>query len=251
MTSVYSAALMLICAAIALSAWTTQATAATLFFDSFEEGPAYPGRFGGTESVPDNFGYTINGYNGWTVNTAVAYQYDPNNNDVKLPGTTGDNVQGPQPDGGQSLYTVSGSSVTNTPGLNTVAGTTYTLSVRIGDGIDGAGAGSADLILLFNGSPVATATGSAPLNSDPSDPFAFTYSFGTLTTSFVALTSGDAITIKLDNLGPANVVWFDAVQLDAEAAPPAGVPEPSTFVLSALGLAGLGLVGWRRRRSCG
>ncbi|MCE9547969.1 MAG: PEP-CTERM sorting domain-containing protein [Planctomycetia bacterium] len=30
-----------------------------------------------------------------------------------------------------------------------------------------------------------------------------------------------------------------------------GVPEPSTFVLAALGLAGLGLVGWRTRRSRG
>ncbi|MCE9553125.1 MAG: PEP-CTERM sorting domain-containing protein [Planctomycetes bacterium] len=41
-------------------------------------------------------------------------------------------------------------------------------------------------------------------------------------------------------------VSVDNVRLDATAEV-SGVPEPSTFVLAALGLAGLGLVAWRRR----
>ena len=41
---------------------------------------------------------------------------------------------------------------------------------------------------------------------------------------------------------PRLSVTFDFV---AEAEP---APEPSTFVLAAVGLAGLGLVAWRRRR---
>ena len=244
LTRVYSIVLVSICAAVTLSAWPTQANAATLFFDSFEEGPAYPTIFG--TSVPDNFGFTVHGKNGWVVNAGPAFQYDPVTLDVRLPGTNGDNAQGPQPDGGQSMYTVSGSSVTNTPGFNTVAGTTYTLSVRIGDSANDATAANAALTLLFNGLPVASATGSPPVNPDSIGSNSFTYAFGTLTTSFVALTSGDPITIQLDNLGPAgNIIYFDAVQLDAEAA---AVPEPGTFVLAALGLAGLGLVAWRKRK---
>ncbi len=243
-TRIFSTVLALICAAVGPSAWTSQATAAILFSDSFEEGTGT-----GYVALPDNNGISINGLNGWVKNDGnfnSALYYDPITFDVRLPGTNGDNVQGPQPDGGQSLRTTSGASVTNTLGVTTVAGTTYALSVRIGDGAGDATVGNADLILLLGGSPLATATGSPPLNPDSIGSNSFTYAFGTLTTSFTALANGQSIAIQMDNLG-SDVVWFDAVQLDAVAA--SSVPEPSTFALAGLGLAGLVLFGWRRRRS--
>jgi hypothetical protein len=246
MTRVYSLVFVSICVATICLTGTASVHAVSIFSDSFEEG-------GGTGYValPDNNGLSIHGLNGWVKNdvnfNSVLY-YDPVTFDVRLPGTTGDNIQGPLPHGGQALYTVNGASATNTLGTTTVAGTTYTLSVRIGDSANDATAGNADLTLLFGGLPVATATGSPPINPDSIGSNTFTYAFGTLTTSFVALTSGQSIGIKLDNLGPTgNIIYFDSVLLDAEAAPP-GVPEPSTFVLAALGLAGLGLVAWRRRK---
>lgn len=47
---------------------------------------------------------------------------------------------------------------------------------------------------------------------------------------------------------PSGTVYLHGVTFDALAEAPA-VPEPSTFILAALGLAGLGLLVWRRRKA--
>ena len=255
MPRLYSMVLVFICAAAALPAWTTNANAAVLFFDTFEEGtgsPAYP-------LLADSAGSAI-ASNGWVNNgTANALYYDPTGTFGYIGGTDGDNVQGDLPDStqvkdGQAVYLQGLSNMRNNLTTNfsisTVAGSTYTLSARAGDSLP-ANHDSADirLSLFVAGLEVAFATNTATTNTFPSGG----YIFDTLTTnSYVAPTSGLSMEIRFDG-GPAGgggvtkISFIDNVQLDAEAA--AAVPEPSTFVLAALGLAGLGLLAWRRRKA--
>ena len=240
---VFSATFATLCVAAVLFLGAAHANAAVLFFDSFEGGtgsPAYP-------DYADNGGGSITGLNGWTnIGSPAALVLD--SSDANIANTTGgppvDNNQGDMPNGGQIMYAPEGSSVVNTLGGLTVAGTTYTLTARMGDTLI-APPSNMSLILLFSGLPVASDSGIAATNTFPSGG----YSFDTLTASFTATSSGQTIGIQIDSASVGasfEYSFVDAVQLDAVEAE--AVPEPSTLVLAALGLAGLGLVAWRRKK---
>ena len=55
--------------------------------------------------------------------------------------------------------------------------------------------------------------------------------------------------VDLDGGAASWLVWSDVIASGTLAEDGPAVPEPSTFVLAGLGLAGLGLVTWRRRRA--
>ncbi|MCE9552431.1 MAG: PEP-CTERM sorting domain-containing protein [Planctomycetes bacterium] len=239
----FSQSFMIVCATLALFLGTTHANAAVLFFDSFEGGTGSPVAY---PDLADGNGGNMTGINGW-VNAGTANALDFDTFNIQMANTTGgppvDNNQGDLPNGGQVMYTPAGASVRNTLTALTAVGTTYTLSARVGDSSPALGATpSAISVLLFvNGSQVASAAGTPTDNTFSSGG----YVFDTLTTTpYAATANGQSIEIRIEAAG-GGFSWVDAVQLDAVEA---AVPEPSTFVLAALGLAGLGLVAWRRRK---
>ncbi|MCE9554022.1 MAG: PEP-CTERM sorting domain-containing protein [Planctomycetes bacterium] len=59
--------------------------------------------------------------------------------------------------------------------------------------------------------------------------------------------ANDEYAIRVHGQSNDNLVAIGGLTFDSVAEAPA-VPEPSTFVLAALGLAGLGLLAWRRRK---
>lgn len=239
----FSQSFMIVCATLALFLATTHANAAVLFFDSFEGGTGSPA-YG---DLADGNGANMSAFNGW-VNAGTANALDFDTFNIQMANTTGgtpvDNNQGDLPDGGQVMYTPAGASVRNTLTALTAVGTTYTLSARVGDSSPALGATpSAISVLLFvNGSQVASATGTPTDNTFASGG----YVFDTFTTTpYAATANGQSIEIRIEATG-GGFSWVDAVQLDAAEA--SAVPEPSTYVLAVLGLAGLGLVAWRKRK---
>ncbi|MCE9547395.1 MAG: PEP-CTERM sorting domain-containing protein [Planctomycetia bacterium] len=101
------------------------------------------------------------------------------------------------------------------------------------------GAGDVDTLILY-ADPTSLATEGGP------DTTTTAGAFSNLAFELVSMTSFQDPGVNFDELRFGDT-WADVVPLEGGGA----VPEPSTFVLAALGLAGLGLVGWKQRRSRG
>ncbi len=131
-------------------------------------------------------------------------------------------------DGVMTAYANVGS-LTQTLGTSVVAGTTYTLSLYVGDRSDLPFPGFT-VDLLDGGAAVAgNLTGTAPVDGEWS-----LYNY-----SFTAAADGGALGIRLASNGAQTN--FDALSLNAVAA----VPEPETY---AMFLAGLGLLSVASRK---
>ncbi|MCE9545913.1 MAG: PEP-CTERM sorting domain-containing protein [Planctomycetia bacterium] len=99
------------------------------------------------------------------------------------------------------------------------------------------------------------------LNMAPPFTYGAPYTSGAVQTTYNGFTGGYILnltghTLVLNKLGTDPSIEFplaDVTDFYGQVGEFAEIsaPEPSTFVLSALGLAGLGLVGWKRRRSRG
>jgi hypothetical protein len=186
------------------------------------------------------------GPTGWTAVNAGAF--DPTN--TNYAGTTGNNVQGALPDGGQAAFVfangTAAGSLTSAASLTTIAAdTTYTLTVAVGKEL-ATGAGgrvgyNAGIALLANGAaiPAATLTGiDIPVGT-----------FQDRTVAFTTAATGDplvgqSLTIRLSQAGATAGNFpapdFDNVRLDGSP-----VPEPASAGLLAVG--GVGLLARRRR----
>ncbi len=71
--------------------------------------------------------------------------------------------------------------------------------------------------------------------------------FSTLSFQFTVASDGDTVSILFDDLTGGDTFGLNGFELRSAAT---AVPEPSTFVLAALGLLGLGWFGRRRRPTC-
>lgn len=172
--------------------------------------------------------------------------HDPQ--DAQFAGATGDDAALPgSADQGQALFlegTVAGNteSFSTTAAVATVeAGTTYTLTVAVGDPLD-AEPGAVAIQLLVDGTKVAetVADGTALAEGDFTD----------LTASFAAAAGdprvGGQLKIRLRQQVTASArqrVYFDRVELEDDV-----VPEPAASLLLAAGAAVLAASGRRPRR---
>lgn len=132
---------------------------------------------------------------------------------------------------GDTLGFSDGGTLSQTVGVLSQAGVTYTLMVDVGQRKGGFVLGMEQLQI---GSTVVSATGVNPTQGD----------WATFTASFKALTSGDPISIILSSTGPQGD--WDNVRLFASDAVTA-VPEPSTWAMMILGFGGVGFMAYRRR----
>jgi hypothetical protein len=144
-------------------------------------------------------------------------------------GTLGDLLE-------EGLYTNSGTLVVDLKFTTLPAGA-YTMSTyhHIQDTT---GTWGGEEITVDTGSGFGGVLSSAPASTglDGSSPGINTFSF--------AANGSDPVTVRVTaNSGAADILMNGFELQQAEA-----VPEPSTFVLTALGLAGLGFVAWRKQK---
>lgn len=181
-----------------------------------------PNFSGELPDVADGLGSSpMNPINGWTKTSGDSRVFDPMN--TQFSGTTGDNVQGVLPDGGQHfilLITVDGSTVlTSAASLtNAVVGATYILKVAVGQRKDTTADDECEIRILLDGSTVASATRLAST--------LFEDYFQDMTVSYTALPGdgGKAITVAIvytdvDSNG-GHVGTFDNVRLEYLPPPP-------------------------------
>lgn len=163
--------------------------------------------------------YEVGTVPGWTV-TGYAGEFQPG-------ATTAFNSL---PDGPTIAYVNAGGSISQTLGATTVSGDTYTLQLNVGERTNI----TADpLVYLVIGGTDILATGTAPTAGN----------WSTYTATFTCsgtCTSGESIAILLESTGiSSQQAEYDNVQMS--------VPEPGVFSMLLLGLAGLGVLGWRRK----
>jgi hypothetical protein len=168
--------------------------------------------------------FTIGGTTNWssTGGTQVG---------ILNPGST-TNLLNSVPDGSNVAYANAGT-LSQTVAATALAGFTYTLLVDVGLRKDFPSVGIVELLV---GSNVVTATGINPTSGN----------FSTFQAQFNATSAelGQAITIRLTSVGTQAI--FDDVRLDATGTSAPGIPEPGTMAL--VGLGGLGMAVWARRK---
>ena len=133
---------------------------------------------------------------------------------------------------GQVIGFNDGGTLSQTVGVLSQAGVTYTLQVDVGQRKGGFALGIEQLKV---GNTLVNAVGTNPGQGD----------WATFTATFTALTSGDPISIILSSQ-TAQGDW-DNVRLSSSMV--AGIPEPSTWAMMVLGFAGVGFMAYRRRNS--
>jgi PEP-CTERM motif len=176
--------------------------------------------------------YSIGSIPGWTDTAANSGQFQP--------GPSSGNFLhfNSVPDGITIAYT-NGGSISQTIGATSVAGTTYTLTVAVGQRTDiSLGLPTEELVV---GLTNTIAIGVIPAPGDWND----------WTATYTATTSGLPISIVL--LGTAGTgigqAEWDNVRLDASIS--SAVPEPSTWAMVLLGFVGLGFLAYRRKSAAG
>ncbi len=208
---------LVVATATFLSVGYAKADSITVLNPSFETLPS--------SGLPNGCGagcsYSVDQIPGWSEDGGNSGQFQP--------GSSSGNFSyfNYIPDGVTVAYT-NGGNIYQTVGATTVAGTTYTLTVDIGQRNDGYCCTA--YAALYDDGTGYTATGAIPPVGG----------WSVYTASFTALTSGDAITINLGDAGPQGD--FDNVTLTATSA----TPEPGNIVLLGTGL--LGVAGALRRR---
>ncbi|NUZ05285.1 hypothetical protein [Piscinibacter koreensis] len=182
-------------------------------------------------------GNSANSVPGWTqaIVTGVVDFYVIDAASSEFPGTNGDNAPLPGTAlGGQAAVIDAGGRgtlTTTAPVATTLAGRLYTLTVSLGDDLQGDQPGIVGIELLVNGvsAALATVTGAALPNG----------TFVDLSTGFVAPFDGQSLAIRLsqETLGTNAFAWFDNVRLDV--ADVGQLPAPGGLALGSLALAAL------------
>lgn len=171
---------------------------------------------------------------GWTVGTAVTYGVHNPDSNIYSSG---------KPNQGEMMVFIDAGSISQTLSSTLQANTKYTLDVDLGRRKDGNGLNAQWKVQLLAGSTVIaedsiTSPDTIGFSQDSWRTLELTYTSGAI------VTSGQALTIVLDAIGSEyRTSNFDNVRLDASA-----IPEPTSLVMTVIGLVGLLAYAWRKRK---